>query len=225
MPAEMTPGRASSSRTSDSTKRTRWAGVGAALLERVRSKSRTLSRWRPASAERVAMKLWRSRPAVKSSTTVRAVSATMKRRWRRWREPPTAPRALSLRSLLMSGRATRRAGARPKSRPVSSERPRVNRSRCGLMAMGCGGAPLAATRAESGSRANQASSRPAKPPSRASTTLSARSRRTIRAALAPRAMRTAISVWRVAARASRRLATLAHAIRSTSATVAMSMTR
>ncbi len=63
-----------------------------------------------------------------------------------------------------------------------------------------------------------AKSRPSKPPSAESTTLSTSSCRMMRARLAPKAERSAISFARTVARASRRLATFALAIKSTQAT-------
>ena len=63
-----------------------------------------------------------------------------------------------------------------------------------------------------------AMTRPAAPPSRPSSRLSVSSWRTSRCQLAPSAVRTAISFCRPVARVSSRLATLAHAISSTSVT-------
>ncbi len=60
--------------------------------------------------------------------------------------------------------------------------------------------------------------RPAAPPTRANSTLSVRSCRVRRPRVAPREMRSAISLVRPAERASSKLATLVQAIRSTSPT-------
>ena len=66
--------------------------------------------------------------------------------------------------------------------------------------------------------ATWAIARPAAPPRTPSSTLSVSSWRTSRFQLAPSAVLTAISFCRLVARVSNRLATLAHAISSTSAT-------
>ena len=71
-------------------------------------------------------------------------------------------------------------------------------------------------------RAHSASSRPTAPPSAPSTVLSTSSCRTRRPRLAPSDRRMAISCRRAAARASSRLATLAHAMSSTRPTITMS---
>ncbi len=70
--------------------------------------------------------------------------------------------------------------------------------------------------------AQYASRSPAAPPIIASSVPSVRSCRIRRPRLAPSDRRTAISFWRTAARASRRFATLAHAISSTRPTIPIS---
>jgi hypothetical protein len=75
----------------------------------------------------------------------------------------------------------------------------------------------------SGWMAHAPSSRPAAPPAAASSMLSVINCRSSRPVEAPSATRTAISPRRVEARASSRLPTLAHAIRSTAPTAASSV--
>ena len=70
-----------------------------------------------------------------------------------------------------------------------------------------------------------ASARPAAPPASDSVRLSTNNCETMRERLAPRARRTAISFCRAVARAISRFATLAHAINSTSPTMAVSTSK
>ena len=74
----------------------------------------------------------------------------------------------------------------------------------------------------SASPTQYASCKPTRPPATESSTLSTRCSRTSRPRPAPSARRTAVSFWRDDARVSSRLATLAHAISSTSPTMPMS---
>ena len=78
------------------------------------------------------------------------------------------------------------------------------------------------TKRTSNSRQPQASSNPSAPPATLSSVLSVNNWRIRRPRLAPNAARTAISCSRRMIRASARLATLAHAINSTSPAVASS---
>ena len=122
-----------------------------------------------------------------------------------------------------SGRVDWSAGARPKRMPVRVEtvsaKARMRRS--GDVDTGCGLSGLTKKRSTSGAP-TAASMRPARVPTSESIRLSARSCCTSRRRVAPRASRTAISRPRAAPRARRRLATFAHAMRSTPAAVPMS---
>ncbi len=114
------------------------------------------------------------------------------------------------------------AGMRPKMTPVTSEissvKPRTRQSRPTS-------APSSPTRGRpavlidsSARMPTQPSSSPRTPPVSASSTLSVSSWRMIRPREPPTAARIAISRRRPVARASRRFATFAHAMRSTNAT-------
>jgi hypothetical protein len=113
----------------------------------------------------------------------------------------------------------------PKSRPVRRVRPRANQATLASMVMaGKGRVPGGRTRLRMRIAA-MAARRPKMPPPAQSATLSMRSWRTRRWRVAPMAVRMAISLWRAAARASRRLAMLAQAMRRTKRTAHMRMRR
>ena len=111
-----------------------------------------------------------------------------------------------------------RAGTKPNVTPVKIETTRVNvRTRqssptCSARGMFC--FPSATNRSDHHTARNN----PSNPPVNESTTLSVNNCRTTRMRLAPSAARMAISLCRDIARASSRLATFAHAIKSTQPT-------
>ncbi len=125
-----------------------------------------------------------------------------------------APRSASMGSV----RVASQAGAAPKSRPVTSARPLAKASTSGEGVVSIGISIVAPAKAsDSSSRAApMATSRPASAPPTASSTLSTRASVTISRRDAPIASRTAVWPRRATARASRRLATLAQAMSSTS---------
>ncbi len=138
--------------------------------------------------------------------------------------PPPGSAVPSLISVTRLGRDALSAGTRPKSRPVTSVAPAVNRStrQSGVvsrMSAGRNGGRAASSSCwpqyESGSAS--------RPPTAARARLSTSSWRTMRARVAPRARRSAISRRRVLARASSRFATLLHATSRTRATIVISM--
>src|ERR1035441_3047650 len=122
-----------------------------------------------------------------------------------------------------SGLVAFNAGTSPNSSPVMSATAKLNsRMRpSGVAARPSGVAPCGRKLSIAFTPA-YAMATPATPPVSASSTLSTSSWRTICPRPAPSARRTAISRWRPAARTSRRLATLPHAISNTSATMPMS---
>ncbi len=137
------------------------------------------------------------------------------------REPArlvSAPRPDSFSVDEMPPRVDWKAGTMPKSSPVSSDTPIVNAITTGSTrtsarrGIPCGSS---ATRASTPHTAN---SNPSAPPTTPRMTLSVSNCRTSRERPAPRAVRTAISLSRAAARASNRFATFTHAISSTKPT-------
>ena len=124
-----------------------------------------------------------------------------------------APRSASTGSV----RVANHAGAAPKTIPVMSAsrnaRPRTNGEGTALMGRND---ELPNASASSRRAAAIDTARPATPPATASSTLSTSACETICRRVAPTAMRRAVCVRRATARASSRLATLAHAMRSTS---------
>ena len=115
------------------------------------------------------------------------------------------------------------AGTRPSRVPATTETPSVNartfRSRRRSSATGIGSGRSAVA---SRSRSQTASPVPTPPASRLSSVVSVSSRRTNDPREAPSARRTATSLRRSSARASRKLARLVHASSRTSATTAIS---
>ena len=110
------------------------------------------------------------------------------------------------------------AGASPKANPTTTETRNVNpRTRPSIEISLSRGMPRG-LRASSASTDQVATRRPRTPPRTANRTASASTCRTRRHRVAPRAARTATSRCRVAARARKRLATLAQAMRSTNPT-------
>ena len=170
--------------------------------------------WNPTS---IASARWRLRPSSPAPTSSSRQSET-------W-ITSSAPRAVErgatevpevLRVALTAWPEVCRAGISPNARPVAIERSREKPS---ARASSAGAKTPNEKSPGSGIRVIRpidqlATTSPAAPPRTPSATLSVRSCRTSRPRLAPRAWRTAISLRRAAARASRRFARLAHAIAS-----------
>ncbi len=138
--------------------------------------------------------------------------------------PPllAAVRVLAFSVGIAEERATCRAGARPKSNPARTDTPSVNnrmalsgRASSGVFAVPC------ATNAMRARVAAKARASPNTPPESDSNSASSRLCRMMRPRLDPSARRVATSRCRAMARASRKLARLAHAIKSTTATIAI----
>src|SRR5215813_5862474 len=137
------------------------------------------------------------------------------------RETAPVARRLCLSEVAKSSFVARHAGASPNSTPVSNETNSVNAStrqftlRVTLLGINPVSLSVSAT---SALLPHMAKSTPTTPPRPASSTLSVNNCRINRPRPAPTASRTVISALREVARASNRLATLAQAISSTSAT-------
>ena len=158
---------------------------------------------------------------ISSSTEIVTCATTSPLRSRTPPDPPTTAPTWSFSVGARFGLVDRSAGTSPNSEPGGQrqreveERARGSRSSpeitCGVSVVG---------RNPSRNRVvHDAMTSPSSPPTAASSTLSTSSCPTMRPRLAPRARRTAISFWRAVARAISRLATLAHAISSTPATM------
>ena len=167
-------------------------------------------------------RLRRNSPAPISSTSDSATWVTISTFASGLRLATAAIPLPSLSEGLRSTRVARRAGAMPNSSAVPSESRSVNASTraSGATFSGKRSGP-AETIARSASLAQDANITPSAPPSRASSRLSVSICRINRVRPAPSANRTAISLWRVVARASRRLAMLAQAMSRTSPTTAI----
>ena len=122
----------------------------------------------------------------------------------------------SFRAVITDAAAPCSAGTRPKITAVASVISAANTITppfsSGVMSIGSG---AGGTNRRARSLVHQANATPAAPPNSASRLLSVSICCTRRLRLAPSVRRTAVSRWRVAALASRRLATLAQAISST----------
>ena len=177
----------------------------------------------PASAFRDASRLRATRPAVTSSSSETAtceVTRTMRKR-------PRAPVRGEKSSFITDRRSTpelRTAGNNPKTNALTqaaaTEKAMTMRSTDRLKNTGMGARSLTAPsmkRMSSGTNASATSAAGA-----ASTTFSTSSRRRIRARLAPRARRSAISPRRERPRASTRAVMLAQTISSSNAPIALS---
>ena len=163
-------------------------------------------------------------PAPASRTRASAISTATKTLCVRCREP-LDPRPPSFNVSPRLERASLSAGASPKKIPTSSATPRV-KSRT------CRSTPISFTRGSAAGREfktdlvpQYASSSPAPALASESTTLSVSSCRTTRTRPAPSAARIVNSRVRPVARASSRLATLAHAISRTKPTAPSSTSR
>ena len=109
-------------------------------------------------------------------------------------------------------------GASPKRRPVSTERPRVKPSTGRSRPIVCKRGTLLGPKESKTFIPAMLMNRPSAPPANAINTLSISNCRAIRALLAPRAVRTAISFCRDVALPIIKLATFAQAIRRTKQT-------
>jgi hypothetical protein len=165
-------------------------------------------------------KLLMSSPALTRSTSESATSETTRMlRRRRPREPPDVPLPLDLSVPLRSMRELCSAGTSPKMMPVTIEiirvKPSTRPSIDNSFRRGSSDSALSGTDEMSRFSPHDDSSRPMMPPSAESRMLSVSNCWMRRRRPAPSASLTAISLCREAERASSRLATLAHAIRST----------
>ena len=120
----------------------------------------------------------------------------------------------------VSGRLARHAGSSPKTMPVTSEsaKAKARTRQSGAVSMSSG-RPSVGMNEMSVRVSPMATSRPSAPPVKASSRLSTSSCRTSCPREAPSDRRTAISRWRMKARAMSRLATFAHAMSSTRPTI------
>ena len=170
------------------------------------------------SARAIVRRLRAINPAPASSTSVRATSAvTSHAIHRRSRRPEVGPRVPLVDTSATLAREAWRAGPSPNAGTVdrpSRVRNAVTRPSTGNSIQK--GAPSGAMLSESSRAASVASLRPSTPASPARTALSASNCRTMRPRLAPSETRMPTSRERRAARASSRLAALAHAMRRTS---------
>ena len=175
----------------------------------------------PGSIVRAACRLRTKRPAVISSSSESATSATTSPFFRS-SLPPRSGCALSppLSAGTSPGRDASSAGATPNRMPVTHDSSSAKRRTRWSMAKSTasGRAPAGGGAALKPPMIAQASRTPATPPSRDNRTLSVSSWRMRRARLAPRASRTAISRRRAAALDSSRFAIFAQAISSTAPT-------
>ena len=163
-------------------------------------------------------KLRMSRLAPTMSTRDKAISATTSTPRNRCALPEPCPPSLSV--CCTSSLANPNAGANPNANPARQEIPSVKASTDESMLTSSRRGIVSGFMSFKIRIPNVASNRPSVPPTSASTTLSVRSWRMSRRALAPRAAREAISFSRTADRASSRLATFTHAISRTKATAA-----
>ena len=170
-------------------------------------------------------RLCRSRPAPISRMVAKAISAAASILRRRARISPADPRPPCLRASPRFAPRARQAGASPKRSPVSSVKAQANRRTSESTCTAETGSRLGGSAALMARTAAKAPRMPQAPPAAASTPLSTSSWRTSRPRPAPRAARTASSVRRATERASRRLAMLAQAIRSTKTTAPSSIHR
>ena len=222
--ASMTSGNCRA-RSTISAKADRRSGGGDPGL--VRGKTCAVSTWslrKPASMRITLTKLPMKSDAPTRSTTASATSATTRaaRTRRRPRLVPP-PRVLAVSAVESAGLDPCSAGPMPETSPVANAATAATASTRASM-------PIVATRARFSGKAvastrteSQASARPTMVPATDTTRLSIRTRWTSRPRLAPSAARTAASRCCTEARASQRFATFAHAMSSTMATAARSM--
>ena len=160
-------------------------------------------------------KLCNNRAAPSSSTTAKAISLTTSVERRRPLSSPPVPRPLLFRESVRLTLEACKAGARPNKIPANNEtrkaKPRSRPSRPIVSSRGIA-AGMILTRKRND---NDANASPSPPPSSPNTRLSASNWQVTRPRLAPRAIRTAISLRRPLARVNKRFAMLAQTIKST----------
>ena len=186
----------------------------------------TRSGLKPGCTLNKSQKLRSRRPAATMSTRESA-NSLMTRIWRARERPsePMDPRP-SCRSVpIKSKRLMSQAGASPKTVPAATETARANASTPQLIDMSFMCGRLSGINPSRNFLVKKRIAKPAIPPSRKSSRLSARNWRMRRVLCAPRAWRTAISRPRTLALASKRLATLTQLISRTNPTAPNSRMR
>ena len=219
-PAASTPGSAATSVKKRSRKAARWPSAPYLACGSDRRMVTVRDESKPGSCFRTRTKLRTSSPAPTSNTSASATSTTTNTarvRFPRAADPLLPP---SLRESVRLVPDAVSAGTTPKIKPQTTDAPNVNASTVASMPTSSRRwiGKRSATTARRNPRPHHASSSPPNPPASERTRLSASNWRTSRPRPAPSAARTASSRWRAVARASRRLATFAQAMRSTKAT-------
>ena len=169
-----------------------------------------------------------SKEAPATNVTESATCApTSNLRKRCWRTLPAVPRPPSFSASTISARELCRAGYKPITRPVRSDRP-IAKARTGAESAvalpGSSGRKFAASRGTSGTN-SQASSAPRIPANKLRSTLSKTKSRSTLARVPPSAMRNEISRRRPLNLTSSKLATLLHAMSRTNVTAASSVAK
>ena len=225
-PADCAPGICARRSTASRTKAACRSGVSYFACGRSTGTVSTPWGRNPASTWARFQKLRSSSPVPAVSTSERATSETTSA-FLSLRCARLAPRTMppSFRDGTSAGRDCWRAGTRPNTIALASDRPAVKPTTAGSRPMRVMRRTSAGSIATRACRTHAPSTSPAAPPASASSRLSARSCRTRRPGLAPSAERIATSRSRPTARASRRLATLAQPTRSSSATAPTRTTR
>jgi hypothetical protein len=182
----------------------------------------TSAGWNPGRTFCSARKLRISSPAPTSSTTDSATSATMRNSRILCRPGPPAPRKPPWRAACGSAAAERSAGTSAKTTTVASVTPRAKPSTDPSTAISANLGRLAGRSVRSTAIAQNVSVSPSPPAAAARIPASVSTCRSMAPRLAPSAARRANSPSRAVARVSSRLATLAQAMSSTSATAPMS---
>src|SRR3974390_2307284 len=171
-------------------------------------------------------KLRKQRPVTQRSTRDMEICATTRRLRRDQKGPARARRSSPLRAEGVRRQAVVQAGRRPKRTPVTRLRTKVKaRTLASTPTLRSIETGTGKRKAESPPVAQTEMRMPSAPPRRESSVLSVRTWRRSWRRVAPRATRTAISRWRAAAFARKRLATLAQAIRKTKKTTSMRVER
>ena len=222
--ASRTPGSARTRRKSSSKKAICCSGFAYFTVGSVTFIASTLRLSKPGSTRRSWPKLRSRSPAPMSRSNDNATWPTTSKLFMRARPCPTElPRPSSRNAPCRSTRESCSAGSIPKMMPVSSETPRVNSRTRKSMPTGTPAGSWPAPHLAKARIASQLMPIPRMPATKANSILSVRSCCTTVPRVAPRAERRAISLRRYSARESRRLATLAQAISSTTATAAVSI--
>ena len=186
--------------------------------------ARTPLERKPRSMLAAERRLRRQSPVTQRSTSDMAICATTRKLRRVQKRPGRARTSSPLRAVEGKRQAAVQAGRSPNNAPVMRLRRKVKtRTLASTPTL-----RSRVTGAENGSGelvAQTEMSIPRRPPTRERRMLSVRTWRRSCARVAPRAMRTAISCWRPAACARKRLATLAQAMRRTRKTTSMRVER